>query len=86
MAIGSEQHHVTAARALRAVQANRQAPKMRRRVGWIGEDHTEQRLEALASYVHSGAPHPVRLHPDLPLTGALDKRWRLRLNTAVEVE
>jgi predicted transcriptional regulator of viral defense system len=57
-----------------------------RRVGWIVETHTSQRLDALADAVAGGSPHPVRLLPELPLTGELDRRWRLRLNAAVEVE
>jgi len=57
-----------------------------RRVGWILETNTEHRLDLLAAHVAAGSSTPARLHPALPLTGALDPRWRLRLNTTVEVE
>ena len=57
-----------------------------RRVGWIIETHTGQRLDHLAGQVEHSSPNPARLHPARPLTGALDERWRLRLNTQVEVE
>jgi predicted transcriptional regulator of viral defense system len=57
-----------------------------RRVGWIVESHTSHRLDALAAAIAAGSPHPVRLHPEAGLTGPLDRRWRLRLNTTVEVE
>lgn len=57
-----------------------------RRVGWIVETHTEQRLDQLAAQVGRGSSNPARLHPAQPLTGALDDRWRLRINTTVEVE
>jgi len=57
-----------------------------RRLGWIIETHTNQRLDQLAARVADSPPHPARLHPALPLTGTLDRRWLLRLNTNVEVE
>ena len=57
-----------------------------RRVGWIIETHTGQRLEHLAKFVEHGTTNPARLHPAWPLIGTLDKRWRLRINTQVEVE
>ena len=57
-----------------------------RRVGWIVETQTSQRLDHLAAQVELGSPNPARLHPARPLTGALDDRWRLRLNADVDVE
>lgn len=57
-----------------------------RRLGWIAETHTEQRFDHLAAEVAAGSEHPARLQPSLPLTGALNERWRLRLNTTVAVE
>jgi len=57
-----------------------------RRVGWIVETHTDQRLKHLAEHVKQGSLNPARLHPVQPLTGTLDERWRLRLNTVVEIE
>jgi predicted transcriptional regulator of viral defense system len=57
-----------------------------RRVGWIIETHTDQRLDQLAAYVAQGSANPARLHPAMTLAGPLDDRWRLRLNTTVDVE
>ena len=57
-----------------------------RRVGWIVETHTTHRLDQLAAQVEHGSSNPARLHPAHPLTGTIDERWRLRLNTTVEVE
>jgi len=57
-----------------------------RRVGWIVERFTAQRLDVMAAYVENRPCGPARLHPAFSLTGDLDERWRLRLNTAVEVE
>jgi len=57
-----------------------------RRVGWIVEQFTDHRLDALAARVGSMASAPSRLHPGLPLTGLADARWRLRLNINVEPE
>jgi predicted transcriptional regulator of viral defense system len=57
-----------------------------RRIGWIVENFTGHRLDALAEHVAQSSPAPSRLHPSLPLTGSMDERWRLRLNTTVEVE
>ncbi|MDR0989774.1 MAG: type IV toxin-antitoxin system AbiEi family antitoxin [Propionibacteriaceae bacterium] len=57
-----------------------------RRVGWIIETNTSQRLDSLADQVGRGSANPARLHPVWPLTGPLDPRWGLRLNTTVEVE
>ena len=56
-----------------------------RRVGWIIEQFTDHRLDALAEWVrHSSSPS--RLHSSRPLTGTLDERWGLRVNATVEVE
>jgi predicted transcriptional regulator of viral defense system len=57
-----------------------------RRVGWIIESHTSQRLDVLAAQVAASSTAPARLHPAHPMTGSLDARWRLRLNTTVNVE
>jgi predicted transcriptional regulator of viral defense system len=57
-----------------------------RRLGWIVESHTARRLDALAAHVAASSPAPARLHPNQRLTGTLDARWRLRVNTNVEVE
>ncbi|MCL2784710.1 MAG: type IV toxin-antitoxin system AbiEi family antitoxin [Propionibacteriaceae bacterium] len=57
-----------------------------RRVGWIIEEHTDYRLDVVARRVADGSQSPARLHPRLALSGALDSRWKLRLNTGVEVE
>ena len=57
-----------------------------RRIGWIIETHTGQRLEHLATLVEHSSTNPARLHPARSLTGVLDERWRLRINTHVEVE
>lgn len=57
-----------------------------RRVGWIIETHTAQRVDHLASRIEHGPPNPTRLHPAQPLTGPVNTRWRLRLNTKVETE
>jgi len=57
-----------------------------RRVGWIVENYTTQRLDGLAAQVQQSSDNPARLHPRFPLIGVLDERWRLRLNTEVEVD
>jgi len=57
-----------------------------RRTGWIIETYTTQRLERLAEYVKQGSANAARLHPGYPLSGCLNERWRLRLNTAVEMD
>jgi len=57
-----------------------------RRVGWIVEQFTEHRLDTLADHVARTSETPSRLHPAQPLTGPVDQRWRLRLNTTVDVE
>jgi len=57
-----------------------------RRVGWIVETFAGRPLNDLAGVVARGSASPARLHPAQPLTGDLDARWRLRLNTTVDVE
>ncbi|MDR1441899.1 MAG: hypothetical protein LBJ02_05870 [Bifidobacteriaceae bacterium] len=55
-----------------------------RRVGWTVERFTDHRLDALAKHVARLSLAPSRLHPSLSLTGGVDHRWTLRLNTVVE--
>jgi predicted transcriptional regulator of viral defense system len=57
-----------------------------RRVGWVVERFTDHRLDTLAAQIGALAWAPSRLHPSLPLTGSVDQRWALRLNTTVDVE
>ena len=57
-----------------------------RRVGWILETYASRHLDQLAEHVACGPASPARLHPAHPLTGAVDMRWRLRLNADVDVE
>jgi predicted transcriptional regulator of viral defense system len=57
-----------------------------RRIGWIIESNTEQRLDDLAAVVNRGGAAPSRLHPSKPLVGELDERWNLKINAAVDVE
>jgi predicted transcriptional regulator of viral defense system len=57
-----------------------------RRIGWIVEEFTVHRLDALAAYVSGLSPTSSRLHPSLAFNGDLDARWNIRLNTTVAVE
>jgi predicted transcriptional regulator of viral defense system len=57
-----------------------------RRVGWIVEHFTGHTVDALADHAARVASAPSRLHPSQPLTGPIDTRWSLRLNTTVDVE
>jgi hypothetical protein len=50
------------------------------------EQFGDHPLDALAGRVGEMSSAPSRLHPALPLTGDLDNRWRLRLNTKVEAD
>jgi len=57
-----------------------------RRVGWIIEHFTEQRVDVLADYVAHLTSAPSRLHPSLPLAGRIDERWQICINTSVGIE
>jgi predicted transcriptional regulator of viral defense system len=57
-----------------------------RRIGWIIENNTEWRLDALAAVVNRGGGAPSRLHPGKPLVGELDERWNVKINANVDVE
>ena len=57
-----------------------------RRVGWIVETFTNHRLDRAAEQVSRSSVAATRLHPAMPLTGGLSDRWRLRLNTKVDLE
>lgn len=55
-----------------------------RRVGWLVEQFTEARLDALAGAVASATEEPSTLDQHGERRGKVDRRWRLRVNTVVE--
>lgn len=55
-----------------------------RRVGWLVEQFTAVRLDALARVVGSAAEEPSRLDRHGERRGKVDRRWRVRVNTVVE--
>jgi predicted transcriptional regulator of viral defense system len=54
-----------------------------RRLGWIVESHTDVRLDALARATGT-VDEPSRLDRHGPRRGPVDRRWRLRINVAIE--
>lgn len=55
-----------------------------RRVGWLVEEFTDVRLDALANAVASSAEEPSKLDQHRERRGKVDRRWRVRINTVVE--
>jgi predicted transcriptional regulator of viral defense system len=55
-----------------------------RRVGWLVEQFTDVRLDALASAVGSVREEPSKLDQHRDRRGKVDRRWRVRVNAAVE--
>lgn len=55
-----------------------------RRVGWILERFTDARLDTLAEKAAAGHGQPSLLDGFGPRRGHVDRRWNLRLNSAVE--
>jgi len=57
-----------------------------RRVGWIVEQFTDHRLDALNECCSNLSAKPSLLHPTGSPSGSLNKRWNLRINQKIEVE
>lgn len=55
-----------------------------RRVGWIVEQFTDVRLDALARAVAQATDEPSKLDQHRERRGSVDRRWRVRVNTVVE--
>ncbi len=55
-----------------------------RRIGWLVEQFTDVRLDALASAVASATEEPSKLDQHRERRGKVDRRWRVRVNTVVE--
>lgn len=55
-----------------------------RRVGWIIENFTDLRLGALAAVASRAVEEPSNLDHYGPRRGAVDPRWRIRVNTTVD--
>lgn len=55
-----------------------------RRVGWLVEQFTDVRLEALATAVASASGEPSKLDQHRERRGNVDRRWHVRVNTVVE--
>lgn len=55
-----------------------------RRVGWIVEQHTDVRLDALVHAAGAATDEPSKLDQHGPRRGKVDRRWRLRINADVE--
>jgi len=55
-----------------------------RRVGWLVEQFTAIRLNALAGAVARATEEPSKLDQHGERRGKVDRRWRVRVNTAVE--
>jgi predicted transcriptional regulator of viral defense system len=55
-----------------------------RRVGWLVEQFTDVRLEALASVVGSVTNESSKLDQHRDRRGRIDRRWRVRVNAEVE--
>lgn len=55
-----------------------------RRTGWIVERFTDVRLDALADAVSASVDEPSKLDQHGPRRGAVDPRWRVRVNAEIE--
>lgn len=55
-----------------------------RRAGWIVEQFTDVRLDALADAVSGSVDEPSKLDQHGPRRGAVDPRWRVRVNAEIE--